>query len=197
MMRMKRVVGVMLLILGWGAMGCGAIKEMAQFREVTFRVDRVEGVTLDGLQAHQLMEGDVSPIDVVRLGLAIKQGDLPLTFDVVLDAYNPPENGVTARLAELSWRVYLEDNPLVEGVLTEGIRILPGEEVEVAVPVTVNVLEVVQNNLPDALALARSLAGIGGTPRTLRIEVVPVIETPLGRFRYPEPIVLEQVVGKK
>ncbi len=193
---MKRFAWVVLLILGTGVVGCGALKQMAQFREVSFRFDRIAHVALDGLTMEQLRQGKIGPMDIARVGLAMQQGQLPLSFSVVLEAKNPPDNGVTARLAEISWRVYLEDTPLAEGVLSEGITVPPGETVEVAVPVTVNVLDIVQNNLQDALALAGSLAGVGGAPRTVRVEVWPTIETPLGRFRYPKPVVLEKVVGK-
>ena len=166
------------------------MKEITQLKEVSFRFQRIDDVTLGGINLSALNTGRASPLQMLQLGSSIQRGELPLAFDVVLSAYNPPEHATNARMVAMDWRVYLENKPLASGQWEREVVIAPGDTAEIALPVQVNLVDIVQNNLQDAIELALSLAGKTEAPKQVKVEILPRFQTPLGTIQYPEPIVL-------
>jgi hypothetical protein len=187
-------VGAVVITLG--VAGCATLQQVAALRRVAFAYDRISdvllaGVRLDGKQAWT----DVRVAEATRLANAVAGRQVPLDLTFHLRAENPPDNSVSARLTEMDWTLFVEDRRTVSGRLGGTYLLPPGEAVDVPLAVRFDLLELLDGRGRDLFDLALAIAGWGGAPKRLRIELMPTIETPLGPIRYPQPISVERVVG--
>ena len=187
------IAGVLLLA---GA-GCQTLREIAALRNVAFAIDsvtdaRLAGVDIQRLQAYE----DLSPVDVLRLGRALLNKELPLDFQLHLSAQNPPDNSVQARLVKMDWTLLLDDKETISGVFDDTIVLPPGQPTDVPIPISLNLVDFFEHGVQDLVELALSVAGQGGEPKRIKLQATPTIDTPLGPIRYPQPItIISKEVG--
>lgn len=178
--------------------GCRAVREVSNLKEVRFRIDRVTdaqlaGISLNGIQSYQDFRG----LDIARLGSALAEGRLPLSFQLHVEATNPENNTVNARLTNMDWTLFLEDRETVSGTVERTIVLPPGEPTGVPVDVSLDLAELFDENLQQLVALATAVAG-EGPPTNVKLKVQPTIQTRLGPMRYPSPItVVSKDVGSR
>ncbi len=189
------------LILAFGLLlpvltGCTAVREVANLRKVQFAIDRVAqsrlaGVDLSRVQSYE----DLRATDVLRLGSALSNGTLPLSFTLHLDAENPSSNSVNARLTQMDWTLLLEDKETVSGRFDQEVVLPPGEPKDVSFDVELDLVRFFEDNLQGLVDLAAAIRG-DAPPQTLKLRVQPTVNTRLGPFQYPSPItVVSKDVG--
>jgi hypothetical protein len=177
--------------------GCQTLREIASLRQVDFDIDRVSqanlaGVALDRIQSYS----DLRATDLIRITTGIAQKNLPLNFTLHLRAENPATNDVQARLVGMDWTLFIEDRQTVSGVFDRAILLPPGQPTDVPITISLDLYDFFERNAPDLVELALAVTGQGGSPRNIRLDAVPVIDTPLGPIRYPNPItILSRDVG--
>ena len=172
--------------------GCTALQQMAALRHVTFRFDRVADVRLAGIPVGPGADySRVGVADLAHLATAVAEGRVPLGFTAHVAATNPAENAVTARLIDLSWTLFVEDRRTVEGFIAGVIPIEPGTTADVPVGIELDLREFWEGGARDLFEIAAGIAG-GANATPLRLELVPSIETDIGRIRYPAPIVVRR-----
>jgi hypothetical protein len=186
------VLGIVLVT----AAGCRSIREVANLRNVNFRIDRVEnarlaGINLSGIESY----GDVGASDMLRLSAAIADGRMPLDFTLHVAAENPAANSMNARMTAMDWTLLLEDEETVSGTFDREVVLRPGEPADVPVEVTVDLVRFFDDNLRSLVNLA--LAVSGGETSNVKLRVRPTIRTPVGPMKYPNPIpVVDEEVGR-
>jgi hypothetical protein len=174
--------------------GCAALNELAALRRVEFSLIGTAGGTLAGVPIRQVQSfGDLRPLDAARVAAALARGELPLEGDLLVGAANPAD-GTQARLLNLAWTLFLDDEETVSGFLDREYVLPPGQPVTVPVRIRLDLLDFFDGSLEELTALALAVAG-AGEPQRVRLEAVPSIETPLGPMRYPSPIRIEHEVG--
>jgi hypothetical protein len=174
--------------------GCATLSEIGALRRVDFSLAGTTGTTLAGVPIEQAREiDDLRATDVVRIGAALARGELPLEGDVLVEAANPAD-GVQARLIQLDWTLFLEDEETVSGVLDREFVLPPGDPVTIPVRVRLDLLDFFDGSTEEMIDLALALAG-AEEPQEVRLEAIPSIDTPLGPMRYPSPIRIEHEVG--
>lgn len=176
--------------------GCTTLQEMAALRHVAFDLERVDqvriaGILVDGRRSY----ADLGSVDVAKLAGAVLAKDVPLDLVVHVKGQNPPENHVSARMVQMDWTFFLENTRTVSGHLAEAYVFPPGQPVDVPVVVHLDLADFFRTSARDAFDLALALAGAGTTPKEIRLEAMPTIETDLGPIRYPSPIVIRKTVG--
>jgi hypothetical protein len=182
------------LLAGGTIAGCATLNEIAALRRVDFSLIGATGTTLAGVPIEQARSiDDLRATDVVRIGAALARGELPLESDLLVEAANP-ENGTQARLLQLDWTLFLEDEETVSGVLDRQFVLPPGNPVTIPVTVRLDLLDFFDGSTEELVDLALALAG-AEEPQEVRLEAIPSIETPLGPMRYPSPIRIEHEVG--
>lgn len=176
--------------------GCTALREVSNLRKVNFQIDRVSQARLSGVQINNLRSyEDLSPSDILRLGSALSSGELPLSFDLHLQATNPESNSVNARLTQMDWTLLLEDKETVSGVFDQEVVLPPGEPREVSFQVELDLVRFFDENLKDLVNLASAISG-DAPPKTIKLRVQPTVNTRFGPFQYPSPItVVSKSVG--
>jgi hypothetical protein len=176
--------------------GCAALQEFAALRTVAFGFDRVSGVRVAGIAIGEGMSySNLRVADITRLAAAVTSGDVPIELVAHVSASNPAENTVPARLARLGWTFFVEQRQMLAGDVAEATVIAPGETTDVPVAVRFNLLDLAEGGARDLFDVALAIAGYGSTPRELRLELQPTIDTSLGPIRYPTPVVIRRQVG--
>jgi len=179
------------LVIASAAAGCSTLRGVEALREVDFTLDRVADVRVAGVPVRDVHSvDDLDTAQGARLAAAALMGDLPLDCTVVLRATNPPSNAVTAELMRMDWTLLLDGRKAAAGRMDRRYSIAPGETQDIAVPVAVNLGDLLRHHGPRLLRLALALAGEGSSPVDVTLRVVPLIDTPLGTMRSPVPITI-------
>ncbi len=178
------------------ASGCATIQQLTALRSVDFSLAGVTEASIAGIALDQVGSWeDLSLTDAGRLALAVAQRDLPMHFQVLVLADNPADNPA-ARLTRMDWTLLLENRETLSGALTEEVVLPSGEPRVIPIAVSLNLIEFFEGNAQDLLELALSLSGQGGAPKQVAVRASPVISTPLGAIRYPQPItIVDRQVG--
>jgi len=171
--------------------GCATLQQLVALRNVEFSLDRVSNVRLAGIDLGGMRSiDDLRLADAGLLALAVSREDVPLELQLHLLAENPAENGTDARLVRMDWTLLLQGRETLTGVFAENMVLPAGQPTEVPIAVRLNLVEFFEENAQDLLELALSLSGQGGAPKNLALRATPVVDTPLGPMRYPEPITI-------
>ena len=196
-MRITRTLSAVVMASVLALSGCATLQQFAALRSVDFSLDEVADARLAGIELASIRSyEDLSLLDVGRLALALRQGDLPLQLQVRVLAENPADNP-TARLTRMDWTLLLQDRETLTGALTEEIELPSGAPTVIPIDVSLNLIDFFEGNAQDLLELALSLAGQGGAPKQIAVRASPVISTPLGAIRYPQPItIVDARVGR-
>jgi len=190
------LLGAALVIVS-SAAGCSTLRGVEALRQVDFTLDRVADVHLAGVAVRDVHSvDDLDTAQGAQLAAAALMGDLPLDCTVVLRATNPPSNAVTAELMRMDWTLLLDGRKAAAGRMDRRYSIAPGETQDIAVPVAVNLGDLLRHHGPRLLRLALALAGEGSSPVDVTLRVVPLIDTPLGTMRSPVPItIMRKTIG--
>jgi hypothetical protein len=188
------LIGVGFLVL---TAGCATLQQFSALGDVDFSLDRVSGLRLAGVELDRIRSyQDLGLVDVAALALAITRNQLPMEFDLHVLAENPSDNSVQARLLRMDWTLLLQDKETLSGVLEDEVILPPGEPRDIPIPISLNLIEFFDGSAQDLFELALSVAGLGGESKDVALKASPVVDTPLGAIRYPQPItILSTKVG--
>ena len=183
-----------LLALG----GCATLQQLAALRDVDFSIDRVADVRLAGIDLSRVRSySDLSAADAGRLALAVSQRELPMSFDVHVQALNPEDNSVDARLVRMDWTLLLQERETLSGTFADETVLPRGVPVDVPIGVSLDLIDFFEGSARDLFDLAMDIAGQGGEPTEVTLRAVPTVDTALGPIRYPQPItIVSREVGR-
>ncbi len=183
---------VLALLLVGSIVGCATAKEIIALHQVEFRFDRLSGARVAGIALDRIHSyGDVTPIDLARLTLAVASKDVPLDITVHLEGRNPETNTTTARLVAMDWAYLVDDRDVVSGKLTEPYQFIPGQPRDVPIPVTFNLARAFEGDAAALLNTALALAGQRTSEHKVSLRISPTVDTSLGPIRYPTPITID------
>lgn len=192
--RRHRPIALLALALSAAVYGCATLQELAALRNVDFSLAGATGSSLAGVPLESIRSyGDLSAIQIARLGTALARHELPLETVLQVRASNPSDN-VQARLVGLDWKLFLDDRETISGILDQEYLLPPGQPVDVPVLLRLDLLEFFDGQLQEVVGLALAVSG-SGEPTRVRLEATPSIQTALGPIRYPQPIRIEHQVG--
>ena len=171
--------------------GCQTLKEIANLRNVEFDLGAVRNINLAGVQLDRIEDySDISALDVVKLTAAFARRDLPLSFQLEVEAENPEANQVAARLVRLDWTLFLEERETISGVINEERTLTPGQQVIIPVGIELELMEFFDHNARDIIDLALALSGNGGASKNVMLKATPVVDTVIGPISYPDQITI-------
>ncbi|MFC1662197.1 hypothetical protein ACFL3S_12235 [Gemmatimonadota bacterium] len=190
-------IGVVSL-LGLWVSSCATLQQLAALRNVDFSLDRISNLRLAGIDLGRIGSYDeIGLADAGRLALAVTQSRLPLDFQLHLLAENPAENDTEARLLSMDWTLLLQDRETLSGVFEDEVLLPPGQPQDIPLTISLNLMDFFEGSARDLVELALSLAGQGGAPKEVALRATPMIDTPLGPIRYPQPItIFSREVGR-
>ena len=175
---------------------CATLQELATLRTVSFAFDRVSEVRVAGVRLDASTKfTSLSIADAARVLDAVSRHTVPIELVAHVRAENPAENRAVARMVELGWKFFVQDQQALEGQLGSALSLPPGQPVDVPVAVQFDLVPLSQGGAREVFELGLAIAGYGGSPKELRLELRPTIETALGPIRYPTPVVVRRTVG--
>ena len=178
------VVGLLFLAVT----SCTALREVSNLRKVQFAIDRVSESRLAGVDVSRLQSyEDLRSTDVLRLGAALSEGELPFAFTLHLQATNPSSNDVDARLTEMDWTLFLQDQETVSGRFEQEVVLPPGDPTDLAFRMELDLVRFFDDNLRGLVNLASAIKG-DAPPQTIKLKVQPTVATSLGPVQYPSSI---------
>ncbi len=187
---------VLISVTGVAVSGCATFQEIANVARLDFRLDRLSGLRLAGVDLRSVdAYGDLSPVDVGRIALAVSRDELPVEFVLDIEAVNAGADARRARLTRMDWTLLLEGRETVTGRIDREYVVEAGSTTTIPVPVAFDLIEFFDGNAGDLAELVLSLADAGGSPKNVALRAVPTIDTSFGSFRYPEPILIGGTVG--
>jgi len=195
MTRIRRRIAVAALAVALA--GCATISRLTALKQVDFSIAGVRDGRLAGVDLRRIADyGDLGPLEVGRLALAVSRRDVPLEFRVMVRADNPADNRTAATMLKLDWTLLLDDKETIHGVLDTTVTIPPGESATIPLPMRVNLREFFDGPARSLVNLAASVAGLSARPTKIAVRAVPTIHTPLGDITYPHPItIVSRTVG--
>jgi len=177
--------------------GCATLQQIANLSRVDFRLGDLSGLRLAGVDLSDVRSiDDLNVLEVGRITLAVARNELPIEFELGVEASNPVGDGGDARLTALDWTLLLEGRETISGALDREYLIPAGTSTRIPVTIGFDLIEFVDGNATDLVELALSLANAGGSPKKVALRAIPTIDTPLGPVRYPDPIVIGGEVGR-
>jgi hypothetical protein len=192
----SRLLPAALLLVALCLSGCAALQQFAALSQVDFQFDRVSDVRIAGVAVSgKSGYSDLGVVDIARLSAAVASHNVPIDLVLHIRGTNPASNSVTARMIELGWTFFVEDRELVAGKLTESYVFEPGTPTDVPLSVHFNAWNQSGGGAQSLFELALAIAGVEGYRKEIRADLVPTIDTSLGRIRYPAPITVRRTVG--
>jgi hypothetical protein len=171
--------------------GCATLQQFAALRNVAFSLDRVSGLRLAGIDLDRVASfSDIGIRDAAAVTMAVAQNRLPMELRLHVLAENPAENSVEARLVQMDWTLFLQDQETLSGIVEDAVALPPGEPTEVPIAIQMDLMSFFEGSAQDLVELALSLTGQGGAPKNVSLRATPVVDTPLGPIRYPQPITI-------
>jgi hypothetical protein len=196
MSRALRFVAPLALVALLSVPGCTALQQLAALRTVTFAFAGLSDVRVAGIRIGAGSSyASLSLGDAANLGAAVIAKQVPIEFIAHVDATNPPENTVSARMVEMGWTLFIEDRQALAGQLGSAVTIAPGTTSDVPLAVRFDLLQLGSGGARDLFDLALAIAGQGSLQKDLRFELMPTIETSLGPIRYPVPVVVRRTAA--
>lgn len=170
---------------------CTSLQQFANLRQIRFDLVGVDTPSLAGVDLSRVRGyNDLSTPDILRLSSALAQGEMPLRMTLLVGAENPQENGVTARLLQLDYRLFLDDKETITGTVNDDVPLAPGTTARIPVTAEVDLVRFFGRNTRQLVDLALAFSGQGTASTRVKLVARPVIQTPLGPIRYPSDITI-------
>lgn len=172
-------------------LGCATLREVVALRNVEFRIAGVDNPTLAGIDLTQKRSyEDLTVTELGRLAGAVVRRQLPLAFDLQLQARNPAENSTNARLVRMDWTLFLDDTETISGSIDETVVLPPGKPTTIPIAIGLELFQFFDGQAKELAELVLAIAGQGQSTHRVSLRAVPTIDTALGPIRYPQPITI-------
>ncbi len=189
--------GVLVLSLSFFQLRCAALAELTALSKVDFAIDRVAQATVAGVSLDNVRDyDDLNPLDILKVANAVRNKELPMNFTLHLTGENPASNSTQARLVQMDWTLFLNDQETISGVFNDEVLLPPGSPVDIPITMQLDLIQFFGTNARDLVDLALAVSGKGGSPQKISLSASPTINTPIGPIRYPGRInIISKTVG--
>ena len=187
------ILGILLVTLS----SCSVYKTFVNMSRLKFKLNSVQNFRVLNYPVNNKTSlKDFSPIDLINLTASVATGKLPVSFTLIVDAKNPNTgNGYSSTditIEDFPWKLYVNGKETVSGRLEKPVTVPGmGEVREIPLEVKFDLLKIFKNkSLDDIINLALTIGGAKGSPSHLKLVAEPVLGTPIGKMKYPEPITI-------
>ena len=170
--------------------GCTALTQLTPVYPVEFSFDRVSNVRIAGMLPTAAYS-ELSSDDLARLSAAVARRNVPVDLVVHVRA-NSAKNTVNARMPQMEWTFFVEDQVIVHGTLAEDFMIEHGKSLDIPVPVSFDAYDALGGRTRSLYELGLAIADVPGYSKEIRLDVRPTIETGVAPILYASPIELRR-----
>ncbi len=197
---MKRIIisATVVALIVFAMISCKQLQELQSLAKCDFKLRSVENIQLAGINIQQKQSiSQVNAMDVVSLTSAYVSKNLPLSFNLNVDARNP--NPTKAALTALDWILEIDDIEMTRGILNKKYEINPNGGVT-TIPMSMNfdLFKVLTGKAKDAvLNFGFNLTGTGNTPTRITLKARPTIMIGTIPIQYPGYIAIKNTFVSK
>jgi hypothetical protein len=179
-----------LLLLVFAVEGCSVIRQIQEtkaFARCEFRLSTVENITLAGLNVQNIKSTrDLSLMMASKFASALVQPQLPLNLTLNVEVKNP--NAETASLNRLEWRMFIDDNELLTGLVDKKVVVPANNGVSILpLQISVDLKKALSGRSAEAMGnFALNLAGEGNKPTRFMLRIKPTIDVLGFQVEYPD-----------
>jgi LEA14-like dessication related protein len=161
------------------------VTEMQQLSLCTFDLNGVDQVKLAGIQLRPGMEkSGLTVSESLTLAGAIFNKSLPLQMNMMVKVDNPNEK--KASLNKMEYILFIDGKELISGMVQEKFEINGGSSLMLALPMSLDLYKVLQNETSDALVnLAFKLVSDKGQPTEVMLKIKPYLKVGGAELAYP------------
>lgn len=196
-MRKLNIVTV-IIIIAIAMVSCKQLQELTNLAKCDFKLKSVDNIQLAGVNIEKMQRlSQVNALDVVKLTSAYMSKNLPLNFNLNVDARNP--NPTKAALTALDWILEIDNIEMTRGILNNRIEIAPNGGVS-TIPMTMNfdLFKVLTGKTKDAvLNFAFNLSGNGSAPTRITLKARPTVMVGSIPIQYPGYISIKNTFVSK
>lgn len=194
-MTKKLIIIVLLTSL---VLSCSVYKTMVNISRLKFKLSGVSDFHLNGMDiSDKGTLKDFGAVQIFQLTGAIAKGEVPVSFNVIVEAKNPndgnggfPPTDITIK--RFPWKLFINGKETISGSIDKPVEVPGvGKTNLIRFHAKLNLLKFIRTNgLGEVINLVLKLGGKKSDPTSLKIVAEPVLETPLGEMTYPEPVTI-------
>lgn len=194
---MVALLAVTIGAIGFG--GCQALKDLASFKELQFKLGDVNNFKLAGIDVSNFTNpSNLGITDAAKLVSAFGSGKLPVSFNLDVLAKNPNSTsgastgGADLFIKKMAWTLYMDGTKTITGTVNKRLKV-PASGATETIPITMSLdlLEFFEDEgYEDLLNLAFALGGVSGSSSRLKMTANVTVETPIGDVAYPGEITI-------
>lgn len=155
----------------------------------------VSNVSIAGVNAKALANGQISATDVVKLAAALQSKSIPLAMNVNVDVTNPTAN--KAALTDMAWQLHINGSQFAQGTSTQTYTINPNSSAAVPLAVNTDLYSMFSKSGIEALKTFVKSFNSDGTSSNVAIKIRPSVNVGGQKIQSPEFITLNKKVGGK
>ncbi len=177
---------------------CSILKTFVNISHLKFKLNSVTDFQIIGISINNKTSlNDFNTGDIIKLTAAITKGELPVTFVLNVDAINPNDGSSGYPATEISiksfaWKLFVDEKETISGNITSPVTV-PGTGETKVIPLEIkfDLLNFFKDKgYENLMKLALNLGGTEGSASQLKLIAEPILGTPIGELRYPQPITI-------
>ncbi len=175
--------------------GCDILKQVVTFTKCEFKMNSLTEARLAGIDVQSKKSyKDLNLMDVASVTKALLDGNLPLTFNLNIEAKNP--NTTDASMHKLEWKAFIDDVEMATGVMDKKTSIPPGGTKQIPLKVTIDLKKALSGKSKDALLnFGFNLAGAGNYPTRVKLDIKPTVYVGSMTLVYPGYFTVKKEFG--
>ncbi len=189
---MKRIMIGLSIAIMIAFVSCKQLQELQSLTKCDFKLRTVDNIQLAGVNVQQIQNlSQVGLLEVAKLTTAYVSKNLPLSFNLNVDARNP--NPTKASLTALDWILEIDNIEMTRGILNKRFEINPNGGITI-IPMMMdfNLFNVLTGKTKDAmLNFGLNLAGAGNVPTRITLKARPTIMVGTIPVQYPGYIAIK------
>lgn len=185
---MKKYFAFLLLCIFF--ISCETFKQLTQIanlKNCSFNLDKVESVTVAGINVNNL--SGVSAADLLKVAACIKAKKVPVELNVKVGVDNP--GATDATLTRMEWVCTVDDQSLATGTISDKFTIPASSSAAIPLKVNMNAYSIFSSSGVDAVkAFISSFSKEDNTSSRVALKVKPTVNLGSATLSFPNYITL-------
>jgi hypothetical protein len=164
---------------------CASILQMEKLKNCEFRLERIEGMNIDGIDMRKIHSiNDLGIVNATKIISDLSKGSLISEFTIIISVNNP--NKSMAAMEKFEYLIMLDDKEVVMGSSNDKVEIHANKNIEFPLSAKTNFSELLkQNSITALMELANTLNKENTIAKRVKIKVKPYIRIGKKLLKYP------------
>lgn len=175
---------------------CNIYKTLQNVTRLKFKLNTIDNLQLSGIPiSNRKSIKDFNAVELLKLSSGVAKGNLPLTFTLHVNAFNPNDGKggyprTDLKLSSFPWRLLIDDKETISGNISSPV-VVPGvgEAVDFPLQINFDLYKFFNDKGYEGLMnLALRLSELGGSSVDVKLAAKPTISSSIGNITYPNEL---------